>query len=69
MPTNSDTNTLYDSDDPKNNHAKWDEMTERAKKCPGLTVLERWIDNSLEELEIEFCEFSTQKSLLRNFGR
>ena len=69
MPTNSDANTLFDSDDPSKDHVKWIEMTERAKNCPGLSALERWIENSLAELEKEYVGFSTQKSLRGHFGR
>jgi hypothetical protein len=69
MPTDTNTDALFESDDPKNNRPPWGELTERATKCPGIAVLDRWIDESLEELENEFCEFSTQKSMRRNFGR
>ena len=69
MPTNSDANKLFDNDDPKKSLGKWDEMAERAKKCPGISVFEHWLDDSLEKLEEDFCAFSTQKSMRRNFGR
>lgn len=69
MPTDSDANKLFDSDEPRNDPGKWDEMTERVKKCPGIAVFERWLDDSLIDLEKEFCGFSTQKSMRRNFGR
>ncbi len=69
MPTNSDTNKLFENDEPKDNREKWNEMTERAKKCPGILELDRWIEDSLEELENEFCGFSTQNSMRRKFGR
>ena len=69
MPTNSSSDKLFDSNDPKNSNGNWEEMTERVKKCPGISVLERWMDDSLEKLESEFCSFTTQKSMRRNFGR
>ncbi len=69
MPTNSDADKLFENNEPRDNRGKWDEMSERAKKCPGITVFERWLEGSLVELEKEFSGFSTQKSMRRNFGR
>jgi len=69
MTTNSDADKLFENDDPKDAEGKWNEMTERARKCPGISEFDRWIDDSLDQLEKEFCGFSTQKSVRRNFGR
>ena len=69
MTTNSGADKLFENDDSKDKLGKWDEMTDRARKCPGLSVLERWIEDSLDELEKDFCGFSTEKSMRGNFGR
>jgi hypothetical protein len=69
MPTNSDANKLFENNDPQDNRGKWDEMSEKAKKCPGISVFERWLEDSLDCLEKEFRGFSTQKSMRRKFGR
>jgi hypothetical protein len=69
MSTNSNSDKLHESDGSENNDRNWFEMAERATQCPGIALLDEWMDHSLEELESKFASFATQKSMRRNFGR
>ncbi len=69
MPANSSSDKLHNSDQPENRHQNWSELSEKARKCPGIDGLERWMDDSLGKLEEAFSGFATQKSMRHNFGR
>ena len=69
MPTDFSSDKLQDYNEPDRNHKTWNGMAECVSKRPGILALGKWIDDSLDNLEKEFAEFSTQKSMRRNFGR
>lgn len=69
MTNNSNSDLIHDSDGPENLDRTWSEMAVKAMNCPGITVLDRWMDDSLEELEKEFANFATQTSKRLKLGR
>ncbi len=69
MPTDFSSDKLHDHNEPEKNNETWNGMAERVSKRPGILALDKWIADSLENLEREFAVFSTQKSVRRNFGR
>ena len=69
MPTDFSSDKLHESDEPEKNDETWNGLTKYVAKRPGLLVLEKWIDDSLAKLEIDYEAYSTRKSLRQNFGR
>ena len=69
MPTDFSSDKLQEHNEPEKNNGTWNGMAKCVSNRPGLAVLERWIEDSLEKLEKEFEAFSTQKSIRRDFGR
>lgn len=69
MKDNSISSKLNDNEEPNDYHGAWEEMSERVARCQGIDLLDHWFDEHLEELEKEFSEFATRKSVRRELGR
>ncbi len=69
MTPNSNSDMLFGSDDSKRLANPWSEMVAVAGKCPGLAVLDRWVEESLVDLEKSYASFATNGSIRRDLRR